>query len=206
MVQYGFETSRRALDFAFQRRFANRWQASGTYTLARLRDYQPPPDVGFPLALDFEGEWTLGIGDQRHRAVFNGLWEIGYGFQVSGLYFYGSGQRLATSYGGDLRQVGTGSNARLRPDGTIVPRNNFVGRPIHRVDMRIQRRFSFGRVRVDGIAEVFNLLNHENYGSYVTAESNRNYGLPTATADSSSSLQNPAFRSRSGQFGFRVAF
>ena len=72
--------------------------------------------------------------------------------------------------------------------------------------MRLQRRFTFGTVRVDGLVEVFNLFNHENYGSYVTVESNRNYGLPTATAGSSSSLQNVAYQSRSAQFGFRVAF
>ena len=32
------------------------------------------------------------------------------------------------------------SEQRLRPDGTIVPRNGFVGDPIHRVDMRLQKK------------------------------------------------------------------
>lgn len=206
VAQFGAESSRRALEFGFQKRFGGRWQASGQYTLSRLRDFEPQPDVGFPLARDFEGEWTLAVGDQRHRAVFNGIWEVGYGFQVSGLYFYGSGQRRATTYGGDLRQMGAFSTNRLRRDGTIVPRNNFVGAPIHRMDVRVQRRFNVRRVRIDGIAEVFNLFNHENYGSYVTVETNRNYGLPTASAGSSSSLQNVAYQSRSGQIGFRVSF
>ena len=94
------------------------------------------------------------------------------GFQLSGLYFYGSGARVTTNYGGDRRNTG-GTAGRLRPDGTIVPRNNFVGRPLHRVDLRIQQRFRFGgRAAIDGILEVFNLFNHENYGSYTTAESN----------------------------------
>jgi hypothetical protein len=207
VVRTGAESSRRTLEFGLQKRFSNRWQAAGQYQLSRYRDFEPQPDgVGFQLAPDFGGEWTLGVGDQRHRAVFNGIVDVGYGFQVSGLYFYGSGKRRATTYGGDLRRMGSFSTNRLRPDGTIVPRNNFVGDPLHRFDLRLQRRFSVGGLRIDGIAEVFNLFNHENYGNYVTVESNRNYGRPTATAGTSTTVQNVAYQSRSAQFGFRVAF
>ena len=197
--QFGFLTSRRSLDLGFQKRLSNRWQGSATYTLGSTKDYEPPPDVGFPLALDFGGEKTYAVLDQRHRAVFNGIWEPGYGVQLSGLYFYGSGQRFATSYGGDLRQMGATSNGRLRPNGTIVPRNNFVGLPIHRVDMRLQKRFNLGHLKVDGMVEVFNLFDHANYGSYVTAESNASYGLPSANT-------NVAYAPRTGQLGFRVQF
>ena len=144
IVRFGAESSRRTLEFGFQKRFSNRWQASGQYQLSRFRDFEPQPNVGFQLAPDFGGEWTLGVGDQRHRAVFNGIVDVGYGFQVSGLYFYGSGKRRATTYGGDLRRMGSFSTNRLRPDGTIVPRNNFVGDPLHRVDVRLQRRFNIG--------------------------------------------------------------
>ena len=92
---------------------------------------------------------ALAAGDQRHRAVLNGIWDVGLGFQVSGVYFFGSGVRRSTTYGGDLRNVGgtAVSEQRLRPDGTIVPRNGFVGDPIHRVDMRLQKRFSLGGAR-----------------------------------------------------------
>ena len=37
-----------------------------------------------------------------HRLVFNGIWDVGCAFQLSGLYFFGSGERYETSYGGDL--------------------------------------------------------------------------------------------------------
>ena len=81
-----------------------------------------------------------------------------------------------------------------------MPRNNLVGKPIHRVDLRVQRRFGLGgRAGVDGILEVFNLFNHENYGSYVTAESNRNYGKPSFN-------NKVAYQPRMLQLGFRVAF
>ena len=131
--------------------------------------------------------------------MFNGIWDVGYGFQVSGLYFYGSGMRLATTYGGDLRQTGR-TGGRLRPDGSIVPRNGFVGDPLHRLDLRLQRRFHLaGRAAIDGMLEVFNLLNHENFGSYTTVESNPNYGRPEANP-------NVAYQPRMLQLGFRLAF
>jgi len=46
---------------------------------------------------------------------------------------------------------------------------------------------------------VFNLFNHANYGSYVTAESNGNYGKP-------SSNTNVAYQPRMLQLGFRATF
>ena len=82
----------------------------------------------------------------------------------------------------------------------MAPRNVIVGRPLHRVDLRLQRRFALvGRSHIDGMVEVFNLFNHENYGSYTTDESSRNYGQPTFN-------NNVAYQPRILQFGFRSAF
>ena len=47
--------------------------------------------------------------------------------------------------------------------------------------------------------EVFNVLNHENYGSYTTSESNSSYGNPSFNS-------NVAFQPRMLQLGFRFAF
>ena len=147
------------------------------------------------------GEYTLAATDQRHRAVVNGVWDVGGGFQASGLYFYGSGQRASTSWGSDLRDLGgIGGTNRLRPDGTIVPRNNFVGAPIHRVDMRLQERVPLrGHVKIDGVLEIFNVFNRANFGSYVTTESNARYGQPNSNL-------NVAYVPRTLQLGFRVTF
>jgi hypothetical protein len=58
--------------------------------------------------------------DQRHKATFNGIWDIGKGVQLSGLYFYGSGQRTGTSWGSDLRLTGGASYNILTPAGTTA--------------------------------------------------------------------------------------
>jgi hypothetical protein len=214
MFYNGSRSNQHALQTGFTKRFSGAWQASGNYTLSMLRDAGPgprqrgasglPEPVPFPVASDFGGDYVQSAGDQRHRAVLNGIWEVGLGFQVSGLYFYGSGERLETRYGVDLRGIGTSASnsceCRLRPDGTIAPRNNFVGEPVHRLDVRLQRRFRLGgRAAIDGILELFNALNHANFGSYNTNEVQANYGRP-----SQSNLV--AYAPRMLQLGFRFAF
>ena len=187
-----------ALQTAFTRRMSNGWQASATYLLAMLKDAQSSP-APFTVAPDLGGEYSLAASDQRHRVVFNGIWQLPHALQLSGLYFFGSGERFSTSYGGDLRATGA-TGGRLRPDGTVMPRNSLVGDPIQRVDVRIQRRFALARhATFDGIVEVFNLFDHANYGSYITAESNVRYGTP-------SSNTNVAYQPRMMQLGFRATF
>jgi hypothetical protein len=198
------------LETSFTKRMSHRWQASGNYTLSTYRDGQPAPwsgvmnPVPFTVKSPLGAEYGFAATDQRHRAVFNGIWQAGYGLQLSGLYFYGSGQRFATTYGGDaLDTGGTVGSARQRPanaGGGATPRNGILGKPIHRVDLRLQKHLAMnGHAGIDGIVEVFNVFNHANYGSYTTAESNRQYGLP-------SSNTNVAYQPRMAQLGFRFAF
>jgi hypothetical protein len=202
------------LETSFNKRFSHRWQAQGTYTLSAFRDGNPQPDmfsivngsltrapIGFTIAKDIAGEYGLATTDQRHRAVFNGIYNPGLGIQVSGLYFYGSGSRMATRYGSDVRDVGFGLMAtqRLRPNGSIIPRNDFVGLAIHRVDMRAQKSFAIGRRSIAGIVDVFNLLDRANYGSYTLTETSAAYTKPSYNS-------NLAYQARMVQFGFRLAF
>src|SRR5262249_59956345 len=141
--------------------------------------------------------------DQRHRAVFNGIWNLAYGVQLSGIYFYGSGERYAVTSGAGVSTtlIGAAGSDRLRTDGTIVTRNGFVGQPIHRVDMRLERRFKLGgRATADGILELFNVFNRANYGGYVTNESSTSqFGHPASST-------NLSYTPRSLQLGFRLAF
>ncbi len=213
MLLNGNRSNYHALQTAFNKRMASRWQLAANWTLGFSRDGDPAPEqyapfnggiahtpLSFDAAPDLGGEYGYAVNDQRNRAAVNGIWQLPYGFQVSGLYFYASGLRFATTWGGDLRAVGAGGASRLRPDGTLVPRNDFVGKPLHRVDLRIQREFRFGpKVRATGLVELFNVVNHANYGGYSTQQSLANYGQPT-------SVNNVAYYPRQAQLGFRFAF
>ena len=86
-------------------------------------------------------------------------------------------------------------------DGSfIVDRAQFVGKPVHRVDLSVRKRFSLGGQRtIEGVLDVFNTFNHKNYGSYTTQVSNARYGQPSFNA-------NVAYQPRIVQLGFRFAF
>jgi hypothetical protein len=199
------KSSYHALQTAWTKRLSHRWQGSATYTLSGLWDIEAPPLSGlhavpFPTSPDLGDEFTLSANDLRHRAVFNGIWQAGGGLQISGLYYLGLGERAATVYGGDLRVTGAGVGAqalrrqRLRPDGSIVPRNSFTQPARNRVDVRVQQRIPLpGRASVDGIAEVFNAFNSPNW-TITTDESSRQY------------LQRTSGLNRTAQFGFRLTF
>ena len=210
-------------DLTFTKRFSNRWQATATYTLGFFKDGLPVRpqwyldsdgimarrDVGFPLAPDMGGDYSYAgaffaggagaAGDQRHRAVLNGVWDVGYGVQVSGIYFYGSGERFATNTGVDRR--GRGGQRRLR--AATARRRHHRSARWHRRRADSSCRHATPeaasarpRVTLDGMFEVYNLFNHANYGSYTTNESSPQYGQPSFNG-------NVAYQPRMLQLGFR---
>jgi hypothetical protein len=193
------ESTYHGLQTAFTKRMSNRWQASATYTLSGLWNQDSYPFTGltpvpFETQPDLGGEWGFSQDDRRHRLVVSGIWQVGFGFQVSGLHYFGAGNRLATSYGGDLRSFGGGS-ARLRPDGSIVPRNAILGPKENRTSLSLRQRVPLpGRMSIDGIAEVFNLFNQTNYTLGLQESQPANFLRPTAG------------EYRTMQFGFRFTF
>jgi hypothetical protein len=201
LIDYNSDSSLRSLQTGFTKRMANHWQASATYTLSWFYDQESQPVSGrtivpFTVSDDLGGPGSYGLAatDQRHRAVFNGIWEVSHGFQVSALHYFGAGIRSATSYGGDVRVTGGTFSARLRPDGTLVPRNAYIQPMQNRTDIRLQQRIKLqGRIAIDGIAEIFNVFNNTNY-TIDTVESSATY------------LTAVSGQNRTAQIGFRLTF
>jgi carboxypeptidase family protein/TonB-dependent receptor-like protein len=206
MTPFTGRSAYHALQTSFNKRMSNRWQAGATYTLGGLwsSEGQPlmgvpgavPHEVPFTVAEDLGGPtgWTFALSDQRHRAVFNGIWQVGRGFQVSSVHYFGAGNRSSSNYGGDRRNLGAGGELRLRPDGTIVPKNTFIQPRQNRTDVRIQQRVPLSNgVSIDLIAETFNLFNRPNW-MLETQESSADYGKRVTA------------QFRTAQFGFRLTF
>jgi hypothetical protein len=102
---------------------------------------------------------------------------------------------LASSWGADLRQTGAANSQRLRPDGSIIPRNSLIAPAQNRTDLRLQQRIPLGgRLAIDGIAEVFNMFN------------NYNYGIGTVESNVLQYLQPISAQTRTAQIGFRLTF
>jgi hypothetical protein len=196
------------LETAFTKRMSHHWQASATYTLSGVWNLDVLPlaprcdypmtapgvcNVPIALAPDFpQGTFYLA-GDQRQRAVVNAIWDAPYRIQVSGLYVYGDNGYSTTSPGVDVRKINV--ITRLRPDGTVTPRNNFKNDPTKRVDMRLTRGFRLSpKITIDLMAEAFNVFNTSTF-TYSLNEANANFGKP-------STANNP----RIIQLGFRTTF
>ena len=202
MIPHNTRSGYHGLQTNFTRRMSQHWQASATYTLSFFKDAQNQPFSGlaivpFTVAPDLGNEYTYADTDQRHRAVLSGIWEVGRGFQVSGLHYLGAGIRSATTYGGNQRNVGAGGSARLRPanlGGTIVPRNDFIQPAQNKTDIRVQQRIPLGgRRSIDLLADAFNVFNRPNWG-ITTQESSANFGQRTSG------------QYREMQLGFRLTF
>ena len=137
---------------------------------------------------------------------------------LSGAYLYGSGNYYVTNFaanpfghGGTTRYVTTpttvADSVADRFDGPtafavgdVVPRNALVGLPLHRMDVRFSKDVNLpGGVKLTGIAEVFNLFNHENYGAYNGQVNSTTFGEPRQN------LLN-AYQPRVMQLAFRVSF
>ena len=185
---------------AFTKRMSERWQAlghlparrrSGTCrTCAGPRRLPVPDDAqrqrcgGVRRAVRrctrrSREEWYL-TGDQRHRVTFNGIWDVGCGFQLSGLYIYGDNGWATPTSGVDApADRPSGGRAACGPTARSSRATASTCRRCTASTCALQKRFAVGRIKIDGIVEVFNVFNHANYGSFTLNESSASFGQPT---------------------------
>jgi carboxypeptidase family protein len=224
-----------AIASSITRRMKNKIQAGLTYTLMlEMRDNGAVGYGTAPANNPFDylnGEWATSLDFQRSTLRTWALVQLPYGFATSVTYFYGSGNRFADSiatapYGKtgtnrlNLTATGAATTAITIPaavldrwdgpavinSGDVIPRNALTGLSLQKVDLHVTKDIKLtGTMRVQLVAEVFNLFNHGNYGSYNTTLS--------ATSAATTALfgtpnQNPgnAYVSRQAQLGFKLAF
>jgi hypothetical protein len=208
---------------SFTRRLKDKLQAGVTYTLMfYMHDDGSVGFTGGPANNNFcyvTCEWATSTDFQRNTVRAYTLYELPWGFSLSGTYSYGSGNRFSASL--SSRPYGKLGTNRLNigapitvatsglvqfdgpavvGTGEVIPRNAFEGLPLQRVDVRLAKTFRLvGNVKISGFLEVFNLLNHANYGSYDTVVDSLTFGQPrAATGDS--------YAPRIGQLAFRLTF
>jgi hypothetical protein len=90
--------------------------------------------------------------------------------------------------------------------GTVIPRNALEGLPLHKVDLRLMQDIRIaGSARLSLIAEVYNLFNHRNYGSYNTSLSATSAAVTAAFGSPQQNIGN-AYVPRQAQLACRLAF
>jgi hypothetical protein len=185
-----------AIASSLTRRLKNRFQAGLTWTyMLEMKDNGTVGYGTQPANNPFDyldGEWATSVDFQRNTVRVWGLMQLPWGFNTSLTYFYGSGNRfnnsIATAPFGkpgtnrlNLTAAGTATSAITIPasvldrwngpavieSGAVIPRNALEGLPLHKVDFHLTKDFPLGgTAKVQLVAEVFNLFNHANYGSY----------------------------------------
>ncbi len=223
-----------AANFELKRRFANNFQFLASYTWSHsiddssdLQTLLLPQDAG-----NLRAERADALFDQRHRFVFSGVlaspasWRGAGGwhsflsdFIVAPIFEISSGRPFNILSGVDTNNDQTSQTDRpsVLADGTLVippaftsgslGRNSGITRSYSSFDMRVSRIFRAGeRIRIEAIAEGFNLFNRFNEASvsprfddvnafHQRAANGRYYGRPTA-----------AFDPRQFQFGLKLNF
>ncbi|MDA1186138.1 MAG: hypothetical protein O2930_16055, partial [Acidobacteria bacterium] len=81
----------------------------------------------------------------------------------------------------------------------LVLRNTIWRIPIHKVNLRLSKCITMGRIRVTSLTEAFNLFNRKIACTYVPQVDAADFGRPSGTAGN-------AYVPRSGQLGLRVDF
>jgi hypothetical protein len=98
--------------------------------------------------------------DQRHRLVFDGAIHLPMAFQLSGMLQYYSPLPLNIASGVTSIQ---GTAGRPIVNGSYIGRNTGIGNDFFSMSMRLSRTFLITeRLRMEVLAEAFNVLNHRN--------------------------------------------
>jgi hypothetical protein len=88
----------------------------------------------------------------------------------------------------------------------VIPRNALEGLSLHKVDLRVTKDVRlFRSAKASLIAEVYNVFNRANYGSFNTSLSATNAAQTAVFGQPVQNLGN-AYVPRQGQLAFRLAF
>ena len=172
---------------ALNKRFNGRHQFLASYTLSKAEDestdfqsaFVPQNNgqgrndadaTGLPIGFSAGDERGLSLQDQRHRFVLSGLYVAPKDVRVSSIITVASGRPYNILAGTDLNGDGDGGAFppdRARRDPTTqassVERDAGTMPSGASVDVRVSREFPIGRVKIEGLFEVFNLFNRTNY-------------------------------------------
>ncbi len=205
---------------SFTRRFKKNFQGGVTYTRTlRKNDNTTGFGIQANNQFDLDGDWSQSSDFQRDTLRANGIFNLPWRITLAGSFFYGSGSHYnATLSGKPFNKPGTNRLNIGQPitipaavldrwegpaviaTGSVWPRNALRGLPLHKVDVRVSKSVTITKsVKIDLLAEVFNVFNWENYGGYTTQLDSVNFGKPVASSGN-------AYAPRSGQLGLRMEF
>jgi hypothetical protein len=184
------KTQYSALLVELERRYAGRFGLRAGYTLSRAWNYANDDQIPFgsgPIdPNDLHREWANAPSDRRHRLTVSGVVDLGHEVQLSGLFTVSSGVPmdilmpdgasripvLSRNAGGreftspeELNSYLNQLNAQGGVNGELLPLVSPDARfndSFSSLDLRVSKPIAIGPLRVQLMAEMFNVFNTEN--------------------------------------------
>lgn len=199
MIQSIGESDYKALFVRYERRFRGDYQFLLSYTLSEANE----DDLNLPWNQDDTSQMTgPASADRRHRFIASGMVLLPAGIQLSGITSWNSSVPFEAHSGLDLNSDGSGGdyipglfynigcrgldlavvNAYRTAQGL-----SSVSAPecptYFNVDLRATKTWEIGdRVRLETIAQVFNLFNRDNFLNGTGNMRSGNFGVPVSAS------------------------
>lgn len=189
-----WERRNRSVLLTVRRDYSDDWMLQFNYALSRVTTEIMRPDSPEPF------DFVPAPGDERHRFSINGIYDLPLGFRISGFATIASPTPFNAIDGRDLRQDGDFDTDFLDGQPFNFRASGFENW-YRKIDLRLSKSFALPRGEVQFLAEVFNVLNTDNFSDYDIRQRNadgsmrENFGNPIT-----------AFEPRRVQFGVRVSF
>ena len=150
---------------------SNRYAFQAYYTYSKDKsdddNERDPFTLRYARITDLDAEYGYSDRDQRHRFNTWFLWQAPWDINVNARYSFRSAQPQSLKPDGTPSSnpwMVAGPSDRIRPDGTIVTRNN--GRKDNKyssLDLRISKEFLVSGLTIEPIVEAFNVFNSDNF-------------------------------------------
>ena len=199
MITSGANSDYKALFVRFERRFRGDHQYLLSYTLSDARDDLEglPPDQ-----TNLSNLRGHANADRRHRFIASGMYMIPAGIQLSGIFSISSSAPFNVHSGLDLNSDGRGSDyipgitrnqgCRGLNLGTVNAYRAEKGLSaasdpecptLFNIDLRATKTWELGSTfRLETIAQVFNLLNRDNYLNGTGNMRSGSFGVPVSAS------------------------
>lgn len=187
------------LTLGLTKRLSKNYQFQAYYTYSKDKsdddNERDPFSFRYAKVTDLDAEYSWSDRDQRHRFNAWVLWQAPHGINVNARYAYRSAQPQSITASGAIAQT---PQDRINADGSVTRRN--LGRKDNQfsaLDVRASKQFDLGRVTLEPIIDIFNLLDHANF---------RRPEVTSLIFNFDGTVQSGAGEPRQIQLGLRVLF
>ncbi|MBN1224800.1 MAG: TonB-dependent receptor [Candidatus Aminicenantes bacterium] len=166
----------KGLYLTLTKRYANGWALDVSYTLSQSKaDVESEQTSAWSYDEDaWERQYGPTNNDARHRLAVSGVFDIPFGFQLSGLVYFQSKLPWTAYYPTDVNRDS------LRSDYVDEYRNSRRGFDQYYINLRISKYITIDRFRLQIFAEGYNITNRTNFGSIYNYYGLAAFGDPLA--------------------------